>query len=127
MFRVGTFTLSSTGIKTFTGMGFQPKMMQFTVSQIFATPQNTVAHLSTGFTDGITSRSHAILADATGNHTRRHPNPSADNYCVVHYERVGGTVTKIISAKHVSFNPDGFTVDCDAANVNYTIDYMAWG
>lgn len=113
----GTFSQGSTGNKSVTGLGFQPKFLRFVVAQKFNVTEDNVAHLSMGRTDGTRQSANAILADATGNHTRNH-----SNYCVVHYIRNGsGTFTKNLSASFVSFDADGFTLNFDAADANFQI------
>lgn len=112
----GTFTQGSTGNKSVTGVGFQPVYLRFTVGQKFNTPEDTVAHLSTGFTDGTRQSAHSVLADSTGNHTR-----VDKTKCMTHYIRSGGVLNKNISASFVSFDADGFTLNFDAADANYQI------
>lgn len=112
----GTFTAGTTGNKSITGLGFQPSVLRFTVAQKFNVAENTVAHISVGRADGTRQSANAILADGTGQHTRNH-----SNYCVAHYTRENGVLTRKVSGSFVSFDPDGFTLNFDAADANYQV------
>lgn len=121
MYAVGSFTQPATGPITKV-VGFEPKYLRFTISQLSSGPENTVAHLSTGFTDGNLQYAHSILAtNNQGCYTRMH-----DTFCLSHHAIVNNAFVRVISATFVAFTFDGFTLDFDRASNQYLITFEAF-
>lgn len=120
-FFCGTFSESSTGNKSVTGVGFQPSYLRFHLSSKSGASETTVAHYSTGFTDGTRQKAHSILADTTANDSKAYT-----NRCINHYARVGGVLTEVIVATFVSFDADGFTLNFTAVDSTYDIHVEAF-
>ncbi len=118
-YKAGSFTQVGTGTATI-AIGFQPSLLRFSLSQLNGTQENSVAHMSTGFTDGIQQYTHSILAMNGGFWTRFN-----DTFCVAHYAIVSNAFTRVISAEIVSFNPTSFTLNFDRASSAYLITFEA--
>lgn len=112
----GTFTQGTKGTKSVAGLGFKPSYLRFTISQMYSGPEDSIAHLSQGFTDGQRQSAHSIVAAGAGNHTRL-----SKQYCITHYVGSGSALSRNIAASFVSFDPDGFTLNFDNADSNYQI------
>lgn len=123
---VSTFAVGSTGNHSVTALTFLPKGLRFTISAKAGASETSVAHLSTGFTDGTNQVAHSILADTTANDSKAYT-----DRCVNHYARVAGTLTEVIKASFVSFDTNGggvfgFTLNFTAADANYDIHFEAF-
>lgn len=117
---VGSFTQAGTG-QTTISVGFKPTYLRFTISQTAGAPENTVAHLSTGFTDGVTQYAHSIYANANNCYTRIN-----DTFCLTHYAIISNAFTRVLSANFVNFTSNGFTLDFDRASSAYLITFEAY-
>lgn len=120
--KLGSFTQPSTGDVT-VNVGFPPSFLRFTVSQLYGTPENTVAHLSIGATDGTIQHAHSIYSNRATNDafTRFH-----NNYCVTHHAIVNNTFKRVISASLVALTTNGFTLNFDRADSDYQITFEAY-
>lgn len=120
-FYTGYVTLSGTGSQSYTGIGFQPSFIIFTVGQKTGSDNN--AHFSQGRADGTRQSVTSIYWDATGGKT---VNTSSNSKCVSHYERVGGTITEVLNASLTSFDADGYTLNQTTGSANYQVNVMCF-
>lgn len=118
--KVGSFQQLTTGLCTI-AVGFSPSFLRFTISQTAAGPENAVAHLSTGFTDGTDQYAHSTYATPNNAYTRYH-----DTYCLTHHAIENNTFKRVISASFVEMTANGFTLDFDRASSAYLITFEAY-
>ena len=119
---VGSFAIGSTGNLTISSLPFTPTAIEFTISADTSGAENTIAHFSTGRTDGTNSSSESILVTSALTLTRR-----SNSYCLTHYNITSGSSYRTISATFVSFGTNSFTLNFDRANVNFSIDFVIHG
>jgi hypothetical protein len=117
-FNVGTITINSgTGAQSFTGVGFQPRMLI-----LFGTngASGAIGMLSIGVSDGTSHRVGVVRADATDGQMNQGNFAYAlitDNSSTL---SARGTIT--------SFNEDGFTIERVASSGSgHTLSYIAIG
>lgn len=110
----------STGNHSFL-LPFSPKGLKFTISQLSAGPENDVAHISHGSTDGVNSVAHSILVTSQTRITRR-----SEVYCLTHYAIVNNATTRVISATLVSIVGNTVTLTFDRASLDYEINMEAF-
>ncbi len=118
--KVGSFTQAAIGTTTI-AVGFQPSLLRFTISQTAGAPENAVAHLSTGFTDGTVQYAHSIYANGNNAYTRIH-----DTFCLSHHAIVSNSFVRVLSASFVAFTSNGFTLSFDRASSAYLITFEAF-
>lgn len=85
------------------------------------------AHLSVGQCDNTWSTVHSIFQDTTGGKTYRISGANASAELVAMFERVGGTITKVNSARLSSFTATGVilsVLNCNAA-YQYNVELFA--
>ncbi len=111
----GGFTISGTGSQSYTGVGFQGNDLQLTAGAKGGSA--SVNQFSIGNADGTRQNFVATYSDSTGHKSLR-----SNNACIVHYERVSGTITEVLRASFTSFDADGFTLNVTTANANYTVN-----
>lgn len=112
----GGLTFSSTGSSiSYTGVGFQGNDLQLTVGG--KSGNSAVTQISIGNADGTRQNCISAFGDATS-----HKSTRVNTHCIQHYERVSGTITKVLEASFVSFDADGFTLNITVANVNYSVN-----
>lgn len=116
----GSIIQGSTGNQAFI-LPFTPQGLKFTVSQLLAGPENDVAHISHGSTDGVNSVAHSILVTSQTRITRR-----SEVYCVTHYAIVAGATNRVISATLVSIVGNTVTLNFDRASLDYEINMEAF-
>lgn len=113
-------TLSTTGNKTITGVGFTPRLVRFTV---LPTTNSTNAYSMYG---AMTSSSQFVAVNThspTGGGTRTRM--SSTSACIL--ELSGGTTTVLVQASYVSMNSNGFTINVSTAASVFDIAYEAYG
>lgn len=114
--KVGTLTISSTGSKVITGLGFRPKLVIFLASYssladvkpsfgVFAYDGSSMVGLSALFIAGDTSGEATV----------------GDTFTLTN----GGST--IVSVTGTSLDADGFTVNVGTASANYVARYIAIG
>ncbi len=118
---LGYVTLSGTpGLKTFnlTGITTAPTWATLTVCEKSTT--DTAAHTSEGkilVTPNYTrQRCQSTYADTSGADSF-----NSSTHCVQHYERVSGSITKVLSASFDSFTSTGIKLNVDIPNADYQL------
>lgn len=110
-FKVGGFTLTGTGSKVITGVGFTPKLLRFTFRP---TTSSSVGVSASGGTDGTTYFATAMAAAASaamGSFTNR----------VLYVTNTSGTAITV--ATLTSLDSDGFTLDVTTYTGTYGGDW----
>lgn len=118
-FKVGSFTITASGSKVITGVGFQPKGLQtFVISGGNISGSNA----STGFgmTDGTSSGFYYFNVTEGGDAS----SGGDTTHCVGTSDANSGVDT---TATLTSFDADGFTLNCDNYETSITVSYMAFG
>ncbi len=110
---LGNITLGSSGLQTF-NLGLAPTWATLTVCEKVGA--DSAAHKSEGKMTATKQVCHSTFSDTTGSDSF---NSSA--HVVQHYERVGGAITKILSASFDSFTASGIKLNVDTANPNYQV------
>lgn len=112
----GYITLAATGLNTFNlGFSTAPTWAEFIVSE--KTTGDNVAHLSIGSALLSTNQHcNSTYADAIDGDTFK-----SNAFVVQHYERVSGSITKILSASFDSFTTSGIKLNVDIANNTYQV------
>lgn len=110
----------STGIQSLY-TGFLPVCVEITVGQKYNTTQN-FTHLSIGAGDNNYQRVTAIYQDSTGGKT-----VTTDGKIVSVWERVGGTLTEVLSLSISSFTSNTVEFNVTTANSNYSLHIRVWG
>lgn len=111
----GGLTISGTGSQSYTGVGFQGNDLQLTVGG--KSGSSTVTQFCIGNADGTRQNYVASFGDGTG-----HKSTRSNSFCILHYERVSGTITEVLKASFTSFDADGFTLNVTTANANYSVN-----
>jgi len=117
---VGSFTAnSSTVVILLDDSAMNVKGVCFQV-----TPSTTSsAEASTGFGDGVKSRSKSILVDGT-----KHESYRSSTYSVMHYRNVSGTSTRKLAGYISSLaNTGEIDLTFDTYDGTLTVDYIAYG
>ena len=114
-FWTGGITVSGTGSQSFTGIGFQGNDITFRVGA--KNGSSSVVQYCNGTADGTRQNCESIFGDGSGWKSNR-----TNSFCVVHYERVSGTVTEVLKFAFTSFDADGFTLNVTTSNTNYNVD-----
>ena len=113
-------TISSTGVKTITGLDFKPKLVKFTVLP----PNNTAASTTaTGaMDDGGTQFTTSTVTTASASVRASH-----QAGCIGIYSSSGGG-SWFMFAKYTSMDDDGFSIEVTtaASSSNYDIAYEAY-
>jgi hypothetical protein len=120
-YEVGSFTQASVGDTDEIVVGFEPAYLRFTISQLEGVPENSVAHLSVGFTDGNVEYAHSIYANGNNAYTRKH-----NTFCLTHHAIVNNTFTRVVSATLKEFTSNGFVLTFDRASSAYQITFEAY-
>lgn len=112
----GSFTIASTGSPvTFSGIGFQPTRLKFTVGG--KSNSATVIQRCDGWVDETGYYgTHSHYGDSTGFESK-HFNTKV----LYHRERIAGTLTTVLDATFHSFTADGFKLNVTTANSNYPV------
>lgn len=110
---LGPITLSLSGLRTF-NIGIAPTWLHLTVCEKIT--GDTVSHFSFGKAETGSQYCMSTFADTAGADSF---NSSA--HIVQHYERVGGSITKVLSASFDSFTATGFKLNVDIPNSNYKV------
>jgi len=116
-----TYVWTTTGSKALS-LGFQPKVVRFTVSKKNTT-NDYVAHICHGIaidgTSGVWQECEAIYSDTTGAQSWRF-----DDRVISHWERVSGTLTEVLKVTLTNFNSTGITVNVvNAANYIVNLEF----
>lgn len=108
-FAVGTVTLTATGSKAVTGLGFKPKYVEFTFLQ---TASATRSVISNGWADGVNqSAINSVATDTPNSYS-----VNSTSRCLYVANTSG---TTLIDATFTSMDADGFTVNV----LNFTNTY----
>lgn len=115
---LGSTTLTLTPTQTIS-LGFQPTWAIITVSE--KSGSDNAAHTSEGKVNTnpgptVYQYCQSTFADADGADTFK-----SSAHLVQHYERVGGVITKVLSASFHSFTPSGIKLNVDIPNNNYQV------
>lgn len=114
-FWTGGITVGSTGSQAYTGIGFQGNDITFRVGAKGGS--SSVVQFAIGTADGTRQNTESIFGDGSGWKSNR-----TNSKCLIHYERVSGTITEVLNFAFTSFDADGFTLNVTTANSNYTVD-----
>lgn len=113
----GGFTLVTTGIQTYSGVGFQGKSLEFYAGSKNGSSTTLDQQLigsmdATGYCEAKT-----WFRDATGfkyiEYTDR---------CISIWDRVGGVMTEVLRATFSAWTTDGFKLNITTANVAYQVE-----
>lgn len=108
---VGT---TGTGV-TFTGFGFRPTHLTFRIgAKNGSSAANQFCYGTVDETGWMTYTSQ--FSDGSG-----HQSKAGTNKCFVHYERVSGTITKVLEASFNSFTNDGFKLNVTISSPYYEV------
>jgi len=121
-FYVGTIsgtTVGTTGNKAITGVGFQPKLVRFTVNIGSAT---SGMNIGDGFMTSSAQFARAIGTNGT-NFNRYHNTSNCFGWITGN----SSTTTPSLLASYVSMDSDGFTVNVGTAASNFDVVYEAYG
>ncbi len=114
-FKVGTFTVTATGSKVVTDVGFTPKLLKVT----FTSDSGSTAISAWGMSDGTTSQSGGIAADSSNKRTWT---TSSGNF--IYVASVTGANTRVASL--TSFDSNGFTMNFTTLTATGTWIYEAY-
>lgn len=120
--KMGTFTISSTGSQAITGVGFQPKFVEFRHAL-----DASAASLMVG---GAASSTDEYVTWMVGRTSTSHGDDSnfATNKCIAVYGMSsGGSADLQSEANFTSMDSDGFTINVTDATVSHTFVYIAFG
>lgn len=117
-YKIGTWTASATGDEAITGLGFQPKMVEFRFLHADGT---TLSRSGWGVADG--SSQFAVAMAVSDN-----PTAAVDSNVTVCILGITGSGSILVRGTLVSFDADGFTVNMNVVNSGpHTIGYIAYG
>jgi len=110
----------TTGVNTPISLPFNPSEIEFIVSEVVATPENTANHISIGIIDedGV-QVSHGVLSSGVADISRR-----AESYCLAHYAIVSSATRRVVSASFVSKTSTILTLFFDRADPGYKVDVI---
>ena len=111
--KVGNFSLSATGAKAITGVGFKPKLVTFDFLQDSSTSRLVAA---TGATDGTKQYARAGVATSTPNAGGQY----STSKCLL---VVNTTGTVLIDASITSLDSDGFTLNVSTYTNTYGVNF----
>lgn len=115
--KVGTFTANgSTGNQSVSGVGFQPKVVEFQQLNTSATTAHFMAR-------GAMDESGNQWAMGTGGNLSNIFRNSSSSKCIMFYSAVTDA-TPELQATYVSMDSDGFTINLDIASA-LTVAYIA--
>lgn len=124
----GSFLATPSGNNTFSLNGaFTPTFIDFWVGPRDATTEsvNMASFGNVDITnDNATWQSN--FTDGTGSQTKAGKGTSTGSSCLQHYNRVSGTITKILDLTFVSAGAGTFTVNLGTANGSYRIYFKAY-
>lgn len=126
---LGSFTPTPTGNKTLNLAGTEtPSYIDFWVGPRNATTE-TVDMVSIGSVDITNGNAtwQSNYSDTTGQQTKNGFGSSTGSSCLQHYNRVAGTISKIIDLTFVSAASGAFTVNVGTANANYKVYCRVYG
>ena len=112
--RIPASTFNSTGNKAITGVGFQPKVIEF-----FPTLSNNISVGQTfqGVADENEQYAHSIYSSGTSGGRN-----SSNSHCILGLS-AGNTIG--VRASLVSMDADGFTLNCSISSSAFSIVYIA--
>lgn len=125
----GSFTHGSTGSNLILSIPNIPNIAGFriTIGQLFAGPENDIAHFSYGGSDGTNSQAHSILATNVATTITR----LSTTYCITHYDINASATYRRISGTLVGFGTSGsnglIEISYDRASTNYQQFIEVWG
>lgn len=115
MIATATFTAGATGDKTIALLPFTPKALRFKILKPgFA--DSTIKFVGGGYTDGLAHEGFSIVSDAT---VQTFTDLAK---CLLCYDVVSGTVTKVLEASFVSFATNKFKLNFTVASAVYQIE-----
>ena len=114
---IGTATFATTGEKAITGVGFQPSFIQIYAN--FDTPAPGAARISTGVSDGTTTRSWGLAVDAPSSISSRY-----NSSTIVNIRNEANSSQLVVNL--TSLDSDGFTLNVATANASYSAVYVAY-
>jgi len=118
------FTITSSGNgQSYTGVGFQSNDIDFEVG-----PKGGSGSVIQDCSGGVDENLNQYVIDNNGNtvSTTSMKAEKLNNRCILVWEKISGTWTKIIEASFVSFDSDGFTIDVQTAHAN-AVNYQIIG
>ena len=113
----GGVTVGSTGSQSYVGVGFQGTGITFRVGAKGGA--SSVVQFAIGSADGTRQNCESVFGDGSGWKSQR-----TNSKCLIHYERVAGTVTEVLNFAFTSFDANGFTINVTTASANYTVDVV---
>lgn len=126
---LSSFTASPSGNNTLNlATSFTPTFIDFWVGPRNATTE-VVNMASFGSVDITNGRAgwQSNFTDGTGSQTKAGSGTSTGSSCLQHYNRVSGTITKIIDMTFVSVAAGSYTVNLGTANGSYKIFARVFG
>ena len=111
-------TLNSTGNKAITGVGFQPKIVCFT---LLNPGSSTVASLSSGAMTSSAQYASAMVYAESGTNAAR---SSSTSLCILAISSSDASTN--LGASYVSMDSDGFTINVSTANNTFDVAFEAY-
>lgn len=115
---LGASTLSTTGNKSVTGLGFKPRLVRFTVQMVSSTS-------SAAFGMGAMTDTSQFWTASTVNTSSSPANVRNGDSTHCFGWLSSGSTTPSLLASYVSMNPDGFTVNVSSASNSFDVWYEA--
>ena len=116
-FKIGTITASSTGSLAITGVGFQPKLVEFITMSVTS---STVGYGGWGAADGTTQFATAMYSEQGVDDSGR----NVADKCML---AITTNAVVIWDAEFTSFDADGFTINVTTRDGARTFKYIAYG
>lgn len=119
-------TFGTTGNKSVTGLGFKPKMVEFFI---------LMASTGSGFTTGMGEHGFGVMDEAGnqfagagsawGGGGANQNSMAKTDHCIIR-QKWQLSATPFMSAKYVSMDADGFTINCDIASNEVAVGWKAY-
>ena len=123
----GSFLVTATGLRTITGLPFEPKGLRIMAGKKSGQTENGQARFSLGFTDGENTFVDSHLGNANGFWTRDSDNYDEDYIVVLLSYPSGGPVNRFFSGEFIEFTEDGFSIDFDQVDASARVYFEAFG
>lgn len=119
--KTGSITLSTTGNnKQFTGLGFQPTKLKFTVG-----PVNGASSINLQSTGAVDSAGNQWVVNQSDDHNGHYTYNQSTSDCIYLRTWNGSTWVNELKANFSGYLSDGFELDVTAANSNYSVFFEA--
>lgn len=113
----GGFTVSGTGVQTYSGVGFQGTEIEFYIGSKSGS-STTLDQLCIGSVDSTGyTQAKSWFRDSTG-----FKYIESTSKCISVWERSGGVITEVLNATWHSWTADGFKLTVTTANANYLVE-----